>query len=77
MSDLDTLIFVEVILMANNSSKTNANLVRQQNAQSAGQSQGQYGSEFASETDVQSVREANQKAEQNKAKNSGNLGKQS
>ena len=60
--------------MANNSSKTNANQVRQQNAQSAGQ--GQFGSEFASETDVQSVKQANAKAEQNKAKNSGNYGQQ-
>ena len=60
--------------MANNSSKTNAKTVRQQNAQSAGQ--GQFGSEFASETDVQHVKEANAKAEQNKAKNSGNYGQQ-
>ena len=60
--------------MANNSSKTNAKQVRQQNAQSAGQ--GQFGSEFASETDVQSVKQANAKAEQNKAKNSGNYGQQ-
>ncbi len=67
-----------MILMANNSSKTNANTVRQQNAQSAGQSQsqGQFGTEFASETDVQSVKQANAKAEQNKAKNSGNFGQQ-
>lgn len=68
---LDTLISVEVIQVANNSSKTNANKVRQQNAQSASGSQGQFGSEFASETDVQSVKQANAKAEQNKAKNSG------
>ena len=38
--------------------------------------QGQFGTEFASETDVQEVRQRNQQAEANKAKNSGQFGGQ-
>lgn len=55
-------------------SGTNIQQVRQQNAQSAGA--GQYGTEFASETDVQEVKQRNQQAEANKAKNSGQFGRQ-
>lgn len=55
-------------------SGTNIQQVRQQNAASAGQ--GQFGTEFASETDVQEVRQRNQQAEANKAKNSGQFGGQ-
>ncbi|MCJ7843321.1 gamma-type small acid-soluble spore protein [Lederbergia sp. NSJ-179] len=63
--------------MANKKSQagTNVENVRQQNAQSAG-AQGNFGTEFGSETDVQSVKERNKKAEQNKAKNAGNFGQQ-
>lgn len=50
-------------------SGTNIQEVKQQNAQSAGQ--GQFGTEFASETDVAEVKQRNQQAEANKAKNSG------
>ena len=53
-------------------SGTNIQQVRQQNAASAGA--GQFGTEFASETDVQEVRQRNQQAEANKAKNSGQFG---
>jgi small acid-soluble spore protein E (minor gamma-type SASP) len=49
-------------------SGTNAQQVRQQNAQSAGQ--GQFGTEFASETNVQEVRQQNAQAEARKAQNS-------
>lgn len=69
----EKIIPVEVILMARNqqqqpgqaqASKTNAQQVRQQNAQSAqGQSQ-QF--EFASETDAQQVRQQNQQSAQRK-----------
>jgi small acid-soluble spore protein E (minor gamma-type SASP) len=55
-------------------SGTNIQQVRQQNAASAGT--GQFGTEFASETDVQEVRQRNQQAEANKAKNSGQMGNQ-
>jgi small acid-soluble spore protein E (minor gamma-type SASP) len=55
-------------------SGTNIQQVRQQNASSAGA--GQFGTEFASETDVQEVRQRNQQAEANKAKNSGQFGNQ-
>ena len=55
-------------------SGTNIQQVRQQNATSAGA--GQYGTEFASETDVQEVKQRNQQAEANKAKNSGQFGNQ-
>ena len=55
-------------------SGTNIQQVRQQNASSAGA--GQFGTEFASETDVQEVRQRNQQAEANKAKNSGQMGNQ-
>jgi len=54
---------------------TNIQKVRQQNAQSAS-GQGQFGTEFASETDAQEVRQQNQQAEANKAKNSGQFGRQ-
>jgi small acid-soluble spore protein E (minor gamma-type SASP) len=58
-------------------SGTNIQQVRQQNASSAGQGQqGQFGTEFASETDVQEVRQRNQQAEANKAKNSSQFGGQ-
>lgn len=66
-----TLRVVEVKLQMakqnKTSSGTNIQNVKKQNAQSA---QGQYGTEFASETDVQSVRQQNQKAESQKNKNS-------
>ena len=53
-------------------SGTNAQEVRQQNAQSAGAgAAGQYGTEFASETNAQAVKQQNQQAEAKKAKNSG------
>ena len=55
-------------------SGTNIQQVRQQNATSAGA--GQFGTEFASETDVQEVKQRNQQAEANKAKNSGQFGNQ-
>ncbi len=55
-------------------SGTNIQQVRQQNATSAGA--GQFGTEFASETDVQEVKQRNQQAEANKAKNSGQYGNQ-
>ena len=55
-------------------SGTNIQQVRQQNASSAGA--GQFDTEFASETDVQEVRQLNQQAEANKAKNSGQYGNQ-
>lgn len=74
-----TLTNVEVIPLANKKSQagTNVEKVRQQNAQSTGAgAQGNYGTEFGSETDVQSVKERNKKAEQNKAKNAGNFGQQ-
>jgi small acid-soluble spore protein E (minor gamma-type SASP) len=69
---------MEVITMAKQpnqtQSGTNIQQVRQQNASSAGA--GQFGTEFASETDVQEVRQRNQQAEANKAKNSGQFGNQ-
>ena len=50
------------------SAGTNIQNVQKQNAASA--SGNQFGTEFASETDVQSVKQANQKAEAKKSKNS-------
>lgn len=52
-------------------SGTNFQEVRKQNAQSAQGGQGQFGTEFGSETNAQEVKKQNQKAEANKAKNSG------
>lgn len=49
-------------------SETNAQKVRQQNAQSA--SGATAGTEFASATDAQQVRQQNQQAEANKGQNS-------
>ena len=65
------ITFVEVILVANqqnNASKTNAQKVRQQNAQSAQGQQQNY--EFASETDAQEVRQQNQQSNQRKRQQS-------
>jgi small acid-soluble spore protein E (minor gamma-type SASP) len=45
--------------------KTNAQQVRQQNAQSAAGA-GQFGTEFASETNAQQVRQQNQQSQQSK-----------
>ena len=57
--------------MAKQTNKTkagsNINEIKQQNAQSA---QGNLDTEFASETDVQSVKQQNQKSEAKKMKNS-------
>ncbi|EZP78539.1 small, acid-soluble spore protein, gamma-type [Parageobacillus genomosp. 1] len=47
---------------------TNAQEVRQQNAQSA--QAGQFGTEFAAETNAQQVRQQNAQAEASKAQNS-------
>jgi small acid-soluble spore protein E (minor gamma-type SASP) len=47
---------------------TNAQEVRQQNAQSA--QAGQFGTEFAAETNAQQVRQQNAQAEAGKAQNS-------
>ena len=57
-------------------SGTNIQQVRQQNAAAGAAGQGQFGTEFASETDVQEVKQRNQQAEANKAKNSGQYGGQ-
>lgn len=46
-------------------SKTNAQQVRQQNAQSASGA-GQFGTEFGSETSAQQVRQQNQQSQQRK-----------
>ncbi len=54
---------------------TNIEEVSKQNAQSAG-GQGNFGAEFGSETDAQEVKQQNQQAESQKAKNSGNFGQQ-
>ena len=65
---MDKLLFVEVIMMANNrpnqtQSGTNIQQVRQQNAQaSQGAGAGQFGTEFASETNAQQVRQQNAQA---------------
>jgi small acid-soluble spore protein E (minor gamma-type SASP) len=49
-------------------SGTNAQEVRQQNAQSA-QGQGQFGTEFASETNAQEVRQQNAQSQAQKGQN--------
>ncbi|MCT2536832.1 gamma-type small acid-soluble spore protein [Aquibacillus koreensis] len=62
--------------MANNQqpnqkrARTNAQQVRQQNAQSGQTGAGQFGTEFASETNAQQVRRQNQQSQQNKNQNS-------
>lgn len=58
-------------------SETNAQKVKQQNAQSASGSAGAFGTEFASETNAQQVKQQNQQAEAHKAQNSSQFGKQS
>lgn len=61
-------------------SETNAQKVRQQNAQSAKGSmgaQGQFGTEFASETNAAEVRQQNQQSEARKAQNVSQTGNQS
>src|SRR5699024_10537484 len=73
---LERLIHAEVILFPKRKKKTASGTivqhVKQQNQQAAqGQSQnqkeqGQFGTEFASETNVQDVKKANQKSQQNK-----------
>jgi len=57
-----------VITMAKQPNKTNAQHVKQQNAQAANN---QYGAEFASETDAQHVKQQNAQAEAKKNQNSG------
>ncbi|MEH7336674.1 gamma-type small acid-soluble spore protein [Neobacillus drentensis] len=49
---------------------TNAQQVRQQNAQSAQAGAGQFGTEFASESNAQEVRQQNQQSQQNNNQNS-------
>jgi small acid-soluble spore protein E (minor gamma-type SASP) len=58
-------------------SETNAQKVRQQNAQSAKSSQsaqGAYGTEFASETNAAEVRKQNQMSQARKSQNAGQYG---